>query len=373
MPGHHGPGPHRPAPTVPGPDEMEHVMGQQPVSRRRMLTAAAGTAAVVATAAWTRPTLATAQAGGSVLPGAGRLPAEYIVPGDRAFPSGHAYDPRTGHIYVGSAADGTLYRGHLTKSAVRSWSADGADGRSTTSGMAIDSAGRLMVGGADTGTLRVYDTERGALLALLRGVDGGFVNEIAVAPDGSTYATDSFRPVVYRLADSGSGWRLERWLDVTATPIEWIDGRHNLNGITCVGGHLLTVNSSTGQLWRIDRYTRQVLRVDLGGHQLPNGDGLAFRDGLLYVVQGNINDVPGLTPQVTVIAMSPDLSQGRYTSRLLAPGGFHHPSSISLARDRALVVNSQYSRWINGLPPEVLPFTLSAVPLDAAVPADQGL
>ncbi|MBC9714756.1 hypothetical protein H9Y04_19570 [Streptomyces sp. TRM66268-LWL] len=195
------------------------------------------------------------------------------------------------------------------------------------------------------------------------------VNEIAVAPDGSAYATDSFRPVVYRLADSAGEWRLERWLDVTATPIEWIDGRHNLNGITCVGGHLLTVNSSTGRLWRIDRNTRQVLQVDLGGHQLPNGDGLAYRDGLLYVVQGNINNVPGLTPQVTVIALSPDLSRGRYTSRLLAPGGFHHPSSISLARNRALVVNSQYNRWINGLLPEVLPFTLSAVPLDSAVPA----
>ncbi|MGW0758321.1 SMP-30/gluconolactonase/LRE family protein [Streptomyces sp. NPDC002814] len=348
-------------------------MGQHPVSRRRMLTAAFGTAAAMSATAWTRTAPTTAQAGGSAPPGPGRLPAEYVLPGDRAFPSGHSYDARTGHLYAGSAADGTLYRGHLTKPALRPWSADGTDGRSTTSGMAIDSAGRLIVGGADTGTLRVYDTERGALLALLHGVDGGFVNEIAVAPDGSAYVTDSFRPVVYRLTDSSSGPHLERWLDVTATPVEWIEGKHNLNGITCVGGRLLTVNSSTGQLWRIDRHTRQALQVDLGGHRLPNGDGLAYRDGRLYVVQGNINNIPGLTPQVTVIAMSPDLLHGRYTSRLLAPGGFHHPSSISLARDRALVVNSQYNRWINGLPPEVLPFTLSAVPLDAAVPAEQNL
>ncbi|MFD5477685.1 SMP-30/gluconolactonase/LRE family protein [Streptomyces hawaiiensis] len=342
-------------------------MGQRPVSRRRMLSATVGAAAAVATTAWTRPAPATAQADGSAPPGIGQLPTQYVLPGDRAFPTGHAYDARTGHIYVGSAADGTLYRGHLTKPALRPWSADRIDGRSTTSGMAIDSAGRLLVGGADTGTLRVYDTQGGALLALLRGVDGGFVNEIAVAPDGSAYATDSFRPVVYRLADTSSGWHLQRWLDITTTPIEWIEDRHNLNGITCVGGHLVTVNSSTGQLWRIDRRTRQVRQVDLGGHQLPNGDGLAFRNGQLYVVQGNINNIPGLTPQVTVITMSPDLSHGRYTSRLLAPGGFHHPSSISLARDRALVVNSQYNRWINGLPPEVLPFTLSAVPLNLAL------
>lgn len=337
-----------------------------------MLTAAFGTAAAMSATAWTRTAPTTAQAGGSAPPGPGRLPAEYVLPGDRAFPSGHAYDARTGHLYVGSAADGTLYRGHLTKPALRPWSADGTDGRSTTSGMAIDSAGRLIVGGADTGTLRVYDTERGALLALLHGVDGGFINEITTAPDGTAYATDSFQPMVYRLTCTAGLWRLERWLDITRTSIDWVDGRHNLNGITCVGRYLLTVNSTTGQLWRIDRRTGHVLEVDLGGHRLPNGDGLAFRGGLLYMVQGNINNIPDLTPQVTVIALSADLSHGRYTARLRPPGGFHHPSSISLAGNRALVVNSQYNRWIAGLPPEVLPFTLSAVPLPHRHPVENG-
>ncbi|SDD50246.1 SMP-30/gluconolactonase/LRE family protein [Actinokineospora iranica] len=329
-------------------------MGHQRMTRRTLLAATAAAAVAGTAATW------TARA-------AGRPPVAYVLPGDQAFPSGHAVDARTGRIYVGSAADGTLYRGHLTSPNLHPWSPDGADGRSTTSGMAVDAEGRLLVGGADTGTLRVYDTADGALLGLAHGVDGGFVNEIATAPDGTAYATDSFRPVVYRLSFSSGQSRLEPWLDATA--VDWVDGRHNLNGIACAGRHLLTVNSTTGQLWRIDRRTKQTREVDLGGHLLPNGDGLAFRDGLLYVVQGNINSVPDLPPGVTVVALSADLSRGRPTARLVPPGGFHHPSSISLAGDRALVVNSQYHRWIAGLPPEVLPFTLSAVPLDAGAAA----
>lgn len=336
-------------------------MGHQPMSRRTVLAATAVTAATAATAGWRRPATAA--------PGPAGLPATYVVPGDRAFPTGHAYDPRTSHIYVGSAEDGTIFRGHLTEPTLRPWSPHGADGRATTSGMTVDAAGRLLVGGADTGTLRVYDPADATLLAQLHGVEGGFLNEIAAAPDGTSYVTDSFRPMIYRLTRTGSSWGLERWLDVATTPIDWVDGRHNLNGIICIDDHLLTVNSATGRLWHIDRRTRQPHEVDLGGDLLPNGDGLAFRDGNLYVVQGSLNDVPGLTPQVTVIRLSPDLARGRLTGRLVPPGGFLHPSSITLPGDRALVVNSQYNRWSAGLPPESLPFTLSTVPLASARPA----
>ncbi|MFH8487808.1 SMP-30/gluconolactonase/LRE family protein [Streptomyces longisporoflavus] len=340
-------------------------MKKQPLSRRSVLSATAATAAT-AVLAVTPP--AAARAAAPARDRGAVLPDRYVVPGDRAFPTGSANDPRTGHLYVGSAEDGTLYRGHLTTPQLRPWSPDGTDGRSITSGLAVDGAGRLFVGGADTGTLRVYDTAGGTLIALLHGVEGGFVNEITVASDGTAYATDSFRPVIYRLTRSGVRWTLERWLDVARTPIDWVDGQHNLNGIVCVGRHLLTVNSNTGQLWRIDRHTGGVREVDLGGHLLRNGDGLVWRDGRLHVVQGNINDTPGLTPQVAVVQMSADLTAGRYTARIISPGGFRHPSSASIVQDRIIVVNSQYNRWIAGLPPEVLPFTLSSIPLTDAEP-----
>lgn len=295
------------------------------------------------------------------------LPDAHVVPGDRAFPTGMTYDRRTGHFYVGSAEDGTIYRGHVTRRDLEVWSPDGTDGRSVTSGMALDGAGRLYVGGADTATLRVYDLRTRRLLATLHGTGGGFVNEIAVAGDGTVYATDSFRPVVYRITQRDGDWRMENWLDVAATPVDWVEGRHNLNGIVAVGRHLLTVNSATGSLWRIDPRDGETVEVDLGGHRLHNGDGLAWRDGRLYVVQGNLNQVPGLVPQVAVVAMPSDVGRGRYVARYVPPGGFRHPSSIVLTPARVMVVNSQYDRWLAGLPP-VTPFTVSSLRLAAAEP-----
>lgn len=322
---------------------------------------ASALAAVTALTLTLTPTPAYASASASA------LPARYVIPGDRAFPTGMAYDPRSGHFYVGSAQDGTLYRGHVRKPAAQVWSPDGQDGRSFTSGMAVDGAGRLYAGGGGTGTLRVYDTATGALLATLHGTEGGFVNETTVAADGTAYVTDSFKPVVYRLTeDEGGRWKLEHWLDVDASGVDWVDGQHNLNGIVAIGSrHLLTVQSNTGKLWRIDRFTGTTTEVDLGGHTLRNGDALVWRDGHLYVTQGNLYADPTTEPQVAVIEMNDDLTRGRFVTGLVPPDGFRHPSAAAITeRDRLLVVNSQYNRWAAGLPPETLPFTISSVPLE---------
>ncbi|MFV2175878.1 SMP-30/gluconolactonase/LRE family protein [Actinomadura sp. LOL_016] len=315
--------------------------------------------AIVLLALIPAPAMADAEAGG--------LPDAHVVPGDRAFPTGMTFDRRTGHFYVGSAEDGTIYRGHVTRRDLEVWSPDGTDGRSVTSGMALDRAGRLYVGGADTAALRVYDVRTQRLLATLEGTDGGFINEIAIADDGTVYATDSFKPVIYRITHRDGRWRIENWLDVTATPVDWVEGRHNLNGIIAVGRHLLTVNSASGTLWRIDPRSGATVQVDLDGHLLHNGDGLAWRDGRLFVVQGNLNQVPGLVPQVAVTTMSSDLARGRYEARYVPPGGFRHPSSIVLTPTRVMVVNSQYDRWLGGLPPET-PFTVSSMRLGSAEP-----
>ncbi|MFI6696794.1 hypothetical protein ACIBLA_34605 [Streptomyces sp. NPDC050433] len=292
-------------------------------------------------------------------------PDRYVIPGDRAFPTGMALDPRTGHYYVGSAEDGTLYRGHTSRPRATVWSPDGTDGRSFTSGMMLDGEGRLFAGGGDTGTLRIYDTRTGWLLAKLNGTPGGFVNEATLADDGAAYVTDSFRPVIYRVARENGRWTMKPWLDVDTSAIDWVHGQHNLNGILALGPHLLTVQSNTGQLWRIDRATREVTEVDLGGHRLLSGDGLAWRDGRLYVTQGNLYDNPGAQAQVAVVELNDQLTRGRYVSGLVPPEGFQHPSALAIdgSASRLLVVNSQFNRWQAGLPPLTLPFTIATVPL----------
>ncbi|MFH9267244.1 SMP-30/gluconolactonase/LRE family protein [Streptomyces sp. NPDC017546] len=328
----------------------------------------------------------TAPAPGEAAPAPGRAapPDRYVVPGDRAFPTGLAMDPTSGHFYVGSAEDGTLYRGHLSEPAVEVWSPAGQDGRTFTSGMNIDPAGRLFAGGGATGTLRIYDTGSKALLARLKGRTGGFVNDIALAGDGTAYVTDSFKPQIYRVTRAPGGrWAMRPWLDVEAAGVEWIHGQHNLNGIVAVGSRLLAVQSNTGRLWRIDPATREVVEVDLDGENLPGGDGLAWRDGRLYVSQGDLFEGPGAQSRVAVVEMSEDLSRGRVVDGLAPPEGLLHPSAVALtsravdgaadgagAAGRVLVVNSQFNRWSAGLPPQSLPFTVSSLPLPAR-PSDR--
>lgn len=286
----------------------------------------------------------------------------YVIPGDRAFPTGLAYDPATGHFYVGSAADGALYRGHIDRPEVELWSPDGTDGRELTSGMTLDPAGRLFVNGADSNSIRIYDPAGAELLAELRGLDGGFVNEVTIADDGSAYVTDSFLPVIYRITETEGRWQLEPWLDVADTPIDWVHGRHNLNGILAVGRHLLSVQSNTGQLWRIDRFTGAVTEVD--APPLPSGDALISADGRqVFVTQGNLYAASDQEPRVAVLAMNDDLTSARVVDTLIPPGGLRHPSQAALTdRGSILVVNSQYNRLVAEQAPE-LPFTISSIPV----------
>lgn len=311
----------------------------------------------------------------ALAPGEAAPPDRYVVPGDRAFPTGLAMDSASGHFYVGSAEGGTLYRGHLSEPAVEVWSPAGQDGRTFTSGMNIDSAGRLFAGGGETATLRIYDTKSKALLARLKGRTGGFVNDIALDGDGTAYVTDSFKPQIYRVTQAPGGrWTMRPWLDVEAAGVDWIHGQHNLNGIVSAGSRLLAVQSNTGQLWRIDPATREITEVDLGGGSLPGGDGLAWRDGHLYVSQGGLFEGPGAQSRVAVVELSQDLARGRVVDGLAPPEGLLHPSAVALtgraadgtaAAGRVLVVNSQFNRWSAGLPPTSLPFTVSSLPLPA--------
>lgn len=293
------------------------------------------------------------------------VPDSYVIPGDRAFPTGLAYDPETGHYFVGSAADGALYRGHVDRPDAQLWSPDGTDGRTATSGMTMDTDGRLYVNGGGTNVTRVYDPATENLLAELQGLPGGFVNEISIAEDGTGYVTDSYLPVIYRITENAGGWRMEPWLEVAETAVDWVDGQHNLNGILAIGRHLLSVQSNTGRLWRIDRFTREVTEVDLGGELLPSGDALISDDGRrVYLTQGNLYAEGDHEPRLAALELSADLASARVVDSFVPPGGLLHPSqAASLGNGRVLVVNSQYNRLVAGLGPQSLPFTISSLPV----------
>lgn len=300
-------------------------------------------------------------------PAPAAVPHSYVIPGERAFPTGLAYDPATGHYFVGSAADGTLYRGHVDEPEARLWSPHGTDGRMKTSGMTMDPLGRLYVNGADSSVTRVYDPRDTELLAELPALPGGFVNEVSIAEDGTAYVTDSYLPVIYRITETDGAWRMEPWLDVESTAVEWVPGEHNLNGILAIGRHLLSIQSNTGRLWRIDRFTREVTEVDLGGELLPSGDALISDDGRrVYLTQGNLYAEGDHEPRVAVLEMNADLTAARVVGSLVPPGGLLHPSqAASTTNGHILVVNSQYNRLVAGQEPGSLPFTIASIPVPA--------
>ena len=90
-----------------------------------------------------------------------RFPSEIDLPAGY-FPEGIAVG-RGSTFYVGSLADGSIYRGDLRTGAGEVLTAPA--GPFATVGLDVDQRNRVWVAGGPTGTGRVYDGESGALLA----------------------------------------------------------------------------------------------------------------------------------------------------------------------------------------------------------------
>src|SRR5262249_79178 len=272
------------------------------------------------------------------------------------FPEGVAYQPATGNYFVSSNNDGTIFRGNLREPAAAVFLQPGADGRTTATGLKVDSRGRLFVSGAGTGQMFVYDAASGALLGKLsNGKTQTFINDVAITSDGNAYFTDSLNPILYKVAADANGhYTLESWLDFTGTPLTYQQG-FNLNGIVASddGKYLLVVQSNTGKLFRIEIASKAVSEVNLGGATLNNGDGMLLNGQTLYVSR-NQN---GLIVKVQLAA---DLASGSVVSSTTDPL-LAYPTTLAWANGRLLVVNSQFNKRGPGLQPN-LPFTIASIP-----------
>ncbi|GAA4635976.1 hypothetical protein GCM10023196_083800 [Actinoallomurus vinaceus] len=291
--------------------------------------------------------------------------ATYTIPGDKVFPEGVAADAASGVFYVSGTTDGTIYRGRLDRPGLEVFLPGGTDGRTTAIGLKLR-AGRLYVAGGATGQMWVYDTRSRALVRRFdTGLRSGtFVNDAAFDRAGNAYFTDSTAPVLWRVPASavrtgGATAPAQRFLDLTGTVVRYESG-FNLNGIApeADGRHLLTVQSNTGKLFRIDLPTRKVTEVAVTGGALTTGDGL-LRLGRRVLV---VRHIATATEHVEgVVALTVRGSTARVRSTYTDPT-FHWPTAAAPARGRILVVNSQFDRRSAGQPP-TLPFTVSGVPL----------
>lgn len=249
--------------------------------------------------------------------------------------------------WFGSLADGDIYRADLLTGEGEVIS----QGPGTPSvGLTVDARGRLFVAGGPGGGARVVDGRSGEVLATYD-LGGGFVNDVVVTRDYA-YFTDSQRAVVHRL-HLGPRGKLTDTHDELALHGDWeqVDG-FNANGITTApdGKNLLVVNSTTGDLFRVDRDNGHADRVDLGDARLTNGDGMLRTGRTLYVAQNTSN-------QVATLRLDRTASEGRVVQTRTSDD-FDTPTTIARFAGALYLPNARFTTtpeddteyWVTRLP-----------------------
>src|SRR5262249_8922924 len=201
---------------------------------------------------------------------------------------------RTGAFFTGSLIDGAVFRGTLEAPAATVFLQAGSDGRTGVAGVKVDGEGRLWIADAFNGRVLVYD-QSGRLLHAFRlaGPGAPTVNDIAFARDAA-YVTDSARPFLYRIDTRDTALpgttTVQPWLDVSAA-VTYRSGEGpfgvNLNGIVASpdGRTLLTVQTNTGTLFRVDVASKEITPVAVDRADLLFGDGLLRVGDDLYVAR----------------------------------------------------------------------------------------
>jgi sugar lactone lactonase YvrE len=236
-------------------------------------------------------------------------------------------------FYVGSVANGAIYRGNL-RTGSGAILVPGQSGRAAT-GIELDRFNRLFVAGAGTGDAYVYNARTAALIRTYDFAGGDtFINDIVVTRNAA-YFTDSRKAVLY-VVPIGNGGALGNFRTLPLTGDFTLADGFNLNGIdaTANGKTLIAVQSNTGRLFRIDPTTGVTRLISLGGESVPNGDGILLTGKTLYVVQNQLN-------RVAVIALSPELASGRVVMRLTDPD-FAVPTTIDDHGRRLYAVNARF-------------------------------
>jgi len=150
----------------------------------------------------------------------------------------------------------------------------------------------------------------------------------------------------------------EVWLDFTGTAFEYREGGPNANGIIVTPNdqYLLVVQMNTGQLFRIDTASKEVVEVDLNGETLEGGDGLVLDDRTLYAVIQTNNEVVS-------VDLADDFASGTVRSRF-EDESLAYPATAVKVDDGLLVVNAQFDTMESEGGP-ALPFNVLRIPISA--------
>ncbi len=300
-------------------------------------------------------TAATALAAGAVLAApavAQRTDARsYALPERIVQPEGIA--TAGGSFYTGSRVNGTIAVGSVRTGTTRILARGGVRGRTSSLGMEV-AGSTLWVAGGPTGRVFALDRRTGATKAVFRltGAGDPFVNDLVIK-GGAVYVTDSLRPQLYRIARSavadGGTQDVASFLGFAGTPLTYVEDENNLNGIEVSGGDLLSVQSSTGKLWKIDPGSKEVSEVAVTGGPLTNGDGLLVQGRRLYVVQNALRTIARL-----------QLGTGDTAARVTAKrrsSVLPYPTTIARSGGSFLLPNARFDKE-----PGTVDYTVGSVP-----------
>jgi hypothetical protein len=302
-------------------------------------------------------------------------------------PEGVAFDRRSGAFFVSRVGSGAIFRGTLGDPVVHPFigPAPNPEGKAPPLATGLQARrGKLYVAGARTGTVRIYELDSPAAAPTVIDVRGAdktspsFVNDLDVTRDGDVFATDSFRPAIYRIdGDTGAVTTIDVSAQIPLVRNPDGSPAFNLNGIVAKGDdELIVVQTATSKLFRVDlggddddrgdrrrnddrggddgddRRERRaraaqaapdIDEITLTGGRINGGDGLLVDRGRLIVVQGSNPAVAnGANGVLTFIKLRRHRTRGTVVANRTDPN-LRAPSTAVRARDRYLVANADFA------------------------------
>ena len=257
--------------------------------------------------------------------------------------------------YLGSLATGSIYRVNLVNGTGQIISTGGGATRPSV-GLKSDGRSRLYVAGGGSGMGRVIDFRSGAVqreYQFATGPDATFVNDVVLTP-GAAWFTDSRRKVLYRVAIDRHGRPAAEFTTLALTGDFPVDPAvNNANGIarTPDGRGLLLIHSTAGELWRVNPRTGATTKVDVGGADLTNGDGLLLLGRTLYVVRNRNN-------LIAVVSLNNAGTAGQLR-REITDTRFDVPTTVAAFGDRLYLPNARFGTA--GPDPNAATYTAVAV------------
>ena len=286
------------------------------------------------------------------------------IPAERFFPESIDAD-RDGALYVGSAGLGGVWKIGVGQTAPKPFVRPGAAKGRAIFVVKVDRAHRTVWACSNElddplpglpatkvgSTLGKFDLATGRPVASIALPPHTFCNDIAVAPDGTAYVSDSDSFRIFRVRPGSSV--AETWL---APSVLARFGKVDIDGLA-IGrdGRLYFNTYEQGDLYRVQltrAKPRSVERLSTS-RAIEHADGMrASADGTLYMVEGS-----GALTRLEI--------RGRRVILHAIGGTFDRPASLALTRDGIWVAETRIEDLFTNPVKTSGPFMLRRVAFDA--------